>query len=85
MLYATIGLLLSSQLYLDNLHAPDNFKITIFASDVVNARKMARGKHGTIFVGTRNEGKVYALVDNNNDGKADKRYLLKASNRIQVR
>jgi glucose/arabinose dehydrogenase len=51
---------------------PKGFKIDIFAKDVINARSLARGDKGTIFVGTRSEGKVYALIDNNKDNKAEK-------------
>ena len=32
---------------------------------------MALGAKGTLFVGSRSEGKVYALVDRNGDHKAD--------------
>lgn len=76
MFFTLAGLLLSSQLYVEELVVPDGFKVELFAGDVVNARQMARGDDGTIFVGTRKEGKVYALVDKDSDGKADKRYLI---------
>jgi len=36
------------------------------------ARSLTRGEKGTIFVGSREAGKVYALTDSNNDGKAEK-------------
>ena len=76
MFFTLAGFLLSSQLYVEELVVPDGFKIELFASDVINARQLALGDEGTLFVGTRKEGKVYALVDKNNDGKADKRYLI---------
>ena len=76
MFFTLAAFLLSSQLHVEELVVPDGFKIELFAKDVTNARQMARGDDGTIFVGTRKEGKVYALVDNNNDGKADKQYLI---------
>ncbi len=76
MFFTIAGFLLSSQLYVDELVVPDGFKIELFASDVINARQLALGDEGTLFVGTRKEGKVYALIDENNDGKADKRYLI---------
>ncbi|MGY6275166.1 PQQ-dependent sugar dehydrogenase [Methylomonas sp. MgM2] len=60
---------------LKQLHLPYGFKISIFADDVPNARQMALGEHGTVFVGTR-EGNVYALLDSNGDGVADQRYTL---------
>ena len=71
-----ITLFISSQVFIEDLKLPDGFEITIFASDVVNARQIAIGDKGTIFVGTRKEGKVYALVDSNKNGKADRKYLI---------
>ena len=38
---------------------------------VPGARSLAAGPDGIVFVGTRGEGKVYAVVDKNGDGKAD--------------
>jgi len=76
MFFTIAGFLLSSQLYVEELVVPDGFKIELFASDVINARQLALGDDGTLFVGTRKEGKVYALLDENNDGKADKQYLI---------
>jgi len=70
------GFLLSSNIYIEELVLPDGFKIELFAKNIINARQLALGNKGTIFVGTRNEGKVYALVDIDKDGKADKQYLI---------
>lgn len=50
---------------------PPGFKLEIYSADVPNARSMALSESGILFVGTRNEGKVYAIVDKNNDNKAD--------------
>ena len=83
MFFTIAGFLLSSQLYVEELVVPDGFKIKLFASNVINARQLALGDEGTLFVGTRKEGKVYALVDENNDGKADKRYLVDKNQLIQ--
>ena len=54
------------------LRVPDGFRITIFSDEVPNARQMALGDEGTIFVGSRRAGSVYALVDSNGDFHADK-------------
>jgi len=54
------------------LTLPAGFKIDIVAENIVNARAMCLGDKGTLFVGSRREGAVYALVDNNNDYKFDK-------------
>lgn len=50
---------------------PDRFKIELYASNVPGARSMALSNSGVLFVGSRKEGKVYALVDNNKDLKID--------------
>lgn len=55
---------------------PAGFKIEVYASGIENARSMARGPQGTLFVGTMSAGKVYALVDTNNDNKIDKVYTI---------
>jgi glucose/arabinose dehydrogenase len=57
---------------LERIKLPPGFAIDVFASGVKNARSMARGAKGTLFVGTRTEGALYAIVDANNDYKADK-------------
>ena len=43
----------------------------VFASGVTNARQMAIGDKGTVFVGSRTAGRVHALVDRNADMKVD--------------
>jgi glucose/arabinose dehydrogenase len=48
---------------LDRIALPDGFSISVFASDVPGARSMALGARGTLFVGTRDPGKVYAIPD----------------------
>jgi glucose/arabinose dehydrogenase len=50
---------------------PQGFKIELYASEIPNARSMALSSSGILFVGTRNAGKVYALLDNNKDYKVD--------------
>lgn len=76
MLTAFAVLSFFSSFSIEDLRLPAGFEISVYAADVVNARQMALGDKGTVFVGTRDEGKVYALVDDNNDGKADKQYLI---------
>jgi len=56
---------------LNDIRLPEGFKAEYFARDVPGARSLARGPQGIVFVGTRSEGKVYAVVDRNGDGKAD--------------
>ena len=52
------------------LHVPPGFTVTLYADGVTNARAMAWGDHGTLFVGSMDAGKVYALRDDH-DGRAD--------------
>ena len=54
------------------IRLPDGFSISLYASHVPNARSLALGEGGTVFVGTRSEGSVYALVDGDGDNKAEK-------------
>jgi glucose/arabinose dehydrogenase len=53
------------------LHVPPGFTVTLFAQGVPNAREMAWGDRGTLFVGSNDAGKVYALRDDHHDGRAD--------------
>jgi len=65
----------SASLPLDKLKMPKGFFISIFA-EIENARSMAISPSGIIFVGNRNEDKVYAVKDTDGDGKADKKWIV---------
>ena len=54
-----------------SIKLPEGFKIEIYASGVPNARSMVLSGNEILFVGTRNAGNVYALVDNDKDYKVD--------------
>ena len=56
---------------LERIKLPPGFEISLYASGVENARSMTLSPNGTVFVGTRSAGKVYAVVDRNGDAKAD--------------
>src|SRR6266487_4649032 len=56
---------------LDALRVPSGFRIALYADSVPDARSLALGDRGTVFVGSRDAGVVYALRDTNRDGKAD--------------
>src|ERR671913_2544154 len=60
---------------LDSIQLPPGFRLSIFAK-VPNARSLAWGSNGTLFVGNRDQDKVYAVVDGNKDGKADSVYVI---------
>jgi glucose/arabinose dehydrogenase len=66
----------TSNLQLHQIHLPSGFVIDLYATDVPNARSMTLGSQGTLFVGTRRSGNVYALVDRNKDQIADEKFLL---------
>src|SRR5262249_56720784 len=56
---------------LETIKLPPGFSISIYATGVRNAREMALGANGTLFVGSMNAGNVYAVVDRDKDYKAD--------------
>jgi glucose/arabinose dehydrogenase len=57
---------------LDSLVLPTGFQADVFADKVENARSMALGPQGTVFVGSQYVGKVHAVVDSDGDHKADR-------------
>lgn len=65
-----------SVVYLDRLNLPDGFEVSLFAEGVTNARSMTLSPTGTLFVGTRGDGRVYALQDTDGDMVSDKMYTL---------
>lgn len=56
---------------LPQLQVPAGFHVSVFSDAVPDAREMAVGPRGTVFVGS-NKGKVFALTDANHDGRADR-------------
>ncbi len=61
---------------LHTLKLPDGFSISVYARDIDNARSMSLAPDGTLFVGTRSAGNVYALRDTDNDQKIDQSITL---------
>lgn len=61
---------------LNYLNLPKGYAINYFAKDVPGARSLTVGSNGVVYVGTRGEGVVYALEDQNGDGRADRRYIV---------
>ncbi|HTL61369.1 MAG TPA: sorbosone dehydrogenase family protein [Nitrospira sp.] len=74
----------ADSLMLHSLKLPPGFAITVYTSDVKNARGMALGEKGTLFVGSKGEGRVYAVVDENGDHKADRVYTIAQSLQMPV-
>jgi glucose/arabinose dehydrogenase len=56
---------------LDKIKLPPGFKIAVYA-EIENARSMCWGNKGTLFVGSMKKNSVYAVVDENKDGRAEK-------------
>jgi len=59
------------ELLIDRIRVPPGFTIQLYATHVPNARSMVLGSRGTLFVGSRGTGKVYALVDRDHGNKAN--------------
>src|SRR6185369_16637705 len=62
LLLAAVPACSATQLLMDEITLPAGFSIDVYARNVPGARSMALGEKGTLFVGTRSEGKVYAIV-----------------------
>jgi glucose/arabinose dehydrogenase len=54
------------------VRVPEGFRLSVWADGVADARQMALGDRGTVFVGTRELGRVYALTDVDGDGVAER-------------
>lgn len=61
---------------INKIQLPDGFKISIYASEVNDARSICLSPKGTLFVGNRSKDKVYALQDTDGDFKVDKKFTI---------
>ena len=61
---------------LDCIELPPGFSIDYYAENVENARSMTLSPNGTLFVGSRNAGNVYALPDRDRDNRADETIVI---------
>lgn len=64
------------ELPLQRVELPDGFRIQIYTDEVPGARSLTLGERGTLFVGTRREGRVYAVVDGEGDGRGERVHVL---------
>src|SRR5439155_11634296 len=55
----------ASELPIDRLRAPEGFKVEVWADGIPEARSLALGDKGTVFVSNRLAKNVYAVVDRN--------------------
>ncbi len=60
---------------LEKIRLPAGFSISVYA-EVPNARSITLSPSGILYVGNREGNKVYAVVDENRDGKGDKVYTV---------
>jgi glucose/arabinose dehydrogenase len=64
------GLLPSAAAEVSDITLPSGFRLAVYA-EVPNARQMALGPPGIVFVGSMTAGKVHAVVDADGDHRAD--------------
>jgi glucose/arabinose dehydrogenase len=62
----------AAPLPIERIRLPAGFRIAVYAHPVPNARQMALGGRGTLFVGSRSAGRVYAVRDEDGDFTADR-------------
>lgn len=48
---------------LDEIKLPQGFNIEVYVDNIPNARAMVLGENGTLFVGSREKGNVYAVTE----------------------
>lgn len=68
---ASSGRAAERTLPLEQIRLPKGFTIKVYADGIPDARSMVRAPGGTLFVGSRSAGKVYALLDRDGDDRAD--------------
>jgi len=61
---------------LEKIKLPPGFKIEVYADNVPGARSLCLSPSGALYIGTRGEGKVYALPDKDRDFTADRTIVL---------
>ncbi len=70
-LLLTADVTLAGTLPIETIKLPPGFTIELYAENVPNARGMTLGENGTLFVGTRAQGTVYAVIDKDGNHRAD--------------
>ncbi len=67
----TAGAGVKVKMLLSAIEMPPGFAISVYADNVPGARSMALSPSGVLFVGTRQPGRVYAVLDRDRDMQAD--------------
>jgi glucose/arabinose dehydrogenase len=60
------------ELHLERIRLPPGFHIDVYAQGLKNAREMVLSPGGTLFVSTRREGNVYAVLEAKGQNKAER-------------
>ncbi len=60
------------KLFLGTIQLPPGFRISVYTDQVPGARSMALSPSGVLFVGTRQAGKVYAVLDQDRDKQGER-------------
>jgi glucose/arabinose dehydrogenase len=68
----------ASELPIDKLKVPAGFKVEVWAEGIPEARSLALGDKGTVFVSNRNQSSIYAVIDRG--GKREVKTVLKGLN-----
>ena len=61
---------------IEDLNLPSGFKIEIFADGLNTPRQITETMDGHIIVGSKKGDKIIALIDSNEDGKFEEKYVL---------
>jgi hypothetical protein len=71
----------ADKLPLDKLKVKGGFKIELYAAGVPNARALRRGAKGTVFVSSRLQDKIHAIVEK--DGKREVKVMASSCTRAR--
>ncbi len=69
---ATASAKFKVKMMLSAIKLPPGFAISVYADNVPAARSLALSPSGVLYVGTRKEGRVYAVLDQDRDLRADR-------------
>ncbi len=74
--FFSLSVVANNESKLKKLNIPDNFEISIYADQLNSPRQITETEDGYIVVGSKNGDKIYALLDQDKDGFAEKKYVI---------
>jgi glucose/arabinose dehydrogenase len=80
---SSVGCARAGSLPLEHIKLPPGFSIEVYA-EVPNARGMVLGTGGTLFVGSKKQGRVYAVVDDEGSHGARRVYTIASDLRLPL-